>query len=345
MFTSPIQYTVRDTASFFEIHYRYHQDHTLCCVFVLDGGDRLVGIVGTTQMLDAMKRRNKEQLCAQDIMNTSFISVTDSSNTYAECLTIFRNNDFNNIPIISDASMLLSIAERKDFTEIKILSLAQNCEDVILHHILHGVDKLFWIDVGAYDPWNNSVTKWFSLSGRGNGINVEPQEKFYNNLVRDRPNEINLKTCIGDYEGEINLYQFGELTTAIEEYADSRTEAVISSPIETLTEICHRHASGKEIHFLKIDVEGFEKQVLLGMDFQKYHPWVIMIEATIPNTGIPIHESWEDILINNRYLFANQYGINRIYIATERSELLDRCIDHASIIKRYNVFKRSQVIL
>ncbi len=37
-----------------------------------------------------------------------------------------------------------------------------------------------------------------------------------------------------------------------------------------------------EIDFLKIDVEGGEKNVLLGADYKKYRPRIILIEATIP---------------------------------------------------------------
>ena len=55
------------------------------------------------------------------------------------------------------------------------------------------------------------------------------------------------------------------------------------------------------IHFCKIDVEGSERDVLLGYDFINYRPKVFCIESTIPGTYISNYDNWEDILIKNDY--------------------------------------------
>jgi len=41
-----------------------------------------------------------------------------------------------------------------------------------------------------------------------------------------------------------------------------------------------------EIHFLKIDVQGSESDVLRGCDFVRYRPWIVVIEATEPLSAI-----------------------------------------------------------
>lgn len=47
-----------------------------------------------------------------------------------------------------------------------LLSFSQECEDIILHHMLRDVkEPIRWIDVGANDPIDISVTKFFSLRG------------------------------------------------------------------------------------------------------------------------------------------------------------------------------------
>jgi hypothetical protein len=76
-----------------------------------------------------------------------------------------------------------------------------------------------------------------------------------------------------------------------------------------------------EVHFLKIDVEGYEPQVLSGMDLPNFRPWIILIEATQPLTTTATCELWEQYLITSRYEFAHFDGLNRWYIAEERSNL------------------------
>jgi Methyltransferase FkbM domain len=83
----------------------------------------------------------------------------------------------------------------------------------------------------------------------------------------------------------------------VDEFAKRHSDAgklLRSSVVKatTLTQICEEHAP-KEIHFLKIDVEGHEAAVLDGMDFVQFWPWILVIEATEPNTLTPTHQKWD----------------------------------------------------
>ncbi|MBQ3726857.1 MAG: FkbM family methyltransferase [Selenomonadaceae bacterium] len=79
----------------------------------------------------------------------------------------------------------------------------------------------------------------------------------------------------------------------------------------------------QEIHFCKIDVEGYERQVLEGIkNWRKFRPWIFAMEATLPGTDIPCHDKWEDLLLKNDYLFAFQFSINRYYVDSEKEHLL-----------------------
>lgn len=71
------------------------------------------------------------------------------------------------------------------------------------------------------------------------------------------------------------------------------------------------------IDLLNIDVEGFERQVLLGTDFTKYQPKVLLLESISPKTLEPIHQKWEDILIKVGYKFILFDGLNRHYLSNE----------------------------
>jgi hypothetical protein len=87
-----------------------------------------------------------------------------------------------------------------------IISYAQNYEDVILFRALKDVSKGFYIDVGAMDPVEESVTKAFYDAG-WNGINIEPLEQNYQKFIKDRPRDININCLAGDQSGEAVFYE------------------------------------------------------------------------------------------------------------------------------------------
>jgi len=92
----------------------------------------------------------------------------------------------------------------------------------------------------------------------------------------------------------------------------------------TLSEVYDRYCPNQDVHFCKIDVEGYERQVLEGVtDWQKFRPWVFAMEATLPGTNIPCHDKWEDILLAHDYVPAAHIAINRYYVDAEREYLLN----------------------
>ena len=68
------------------------------------------------------------------------------------------------------------------------------------------------------------------------------------------------------------------------------------------------------IHFCSIDVEGWEQQVLEGFDVDRWRPWILVIEATEPNSPCPTHEAWEPTLLDAGYQFCLFDGLNRYYV-------------------------------
>ena len=95
--------------------------------------------------------------------------------------------------------------------------------------------------------------------------------------------------------------------------------------INSMYNICKKYVPKNTIiQFCKIDVEGSERNVLLGYDFINYRPKVFCIESTIPATPIPTHDLFEDILFKNDYSFVYQYAINRFYIDNRVSGLREK---------------------
>jgi FkbM family methyltransferase len=208
------------------------------------------------------------------------------------------------------------------------ISYAQNCEDVLLWRALGHVRDGFYIDVGANDPVEHSVTKAFYDAG-WSGISIEPLPTYRAAFLGQRARDINLAVAAGAVDGELTLYDVpavrGWASPSAEVAESHRAEGYriteLKVPVRTLATICAEHVKG-EIHFLKIDVEGFEGEVLRGMDFARWRPWVLVIEATLPNSRVTNHQAWEHMVTAQRYRFAWFDGLNRYYVAEEHPELL-----------------------
>jgi FkbM family methyltransferase len=198
-------------------------------------------------------------------------------------------------------------------------------EDLILFSALGHIRKGFYIDVGAMDPDEHSVTKLFYERG-WNGINIEPRSNDFAKLVERRPRDINLQCAVASKSEPMTFFEFDEHrghSTSVREIAlgwEAKGQSFVSIEVQcrTLREICETHAQQRDIHFLKIDVEGAERDVIESADFHNFRPWVLAIESTLPGTYIDAHEEWEHLILSAGYRFAVFHGINRYYVASER---------------------------
>lgn len=210
---------------------------------------------------------------------------------------------------------------------VTFISYAQNAEDVILFRALGHVANGFYIDVGAQDPVNDSVTRAFYDRG-WRGINVEPVQRWFDRLNEDRPLDTNLQVIVADHNGIETIREVVDtgLSTVDADIARQHLlggHAVHEFEVRatTLDDICRENAVGT-IHFLKVDVEGHEAKVLAGASFEVYRPWVLLIEATAPNSQVETHGAWEPGLLGRGYVFVYADGLNRFYVASEKYEEL-----------------------
>ncbi|SMP86872.1 methyltransferase, FkbM family [Epsilonproteobacteria bacterium SCGC AD-308-E02] len=222
------------------------------------------------------------------------------------------------------------------------ISYAQNYEDVILNRVLQDVKNGFYIDVGANDPVEDSVTKAFYDNG-WKGINIEPQEEFFTQLQQDRPEDINLNLAVSSTQKSIEFYVSkvrGWSTTDELTSKDPERESLFSEirtvQAKSLDEICEQN-SVKQIHFLKIDVEGAEKDVLESFSFS-VKPWIVVVEATLPNSNIDASSNWEYILTQNSYKFVYFDGINKFYLSPQKPELEKHFAYPPNVLDEFIVF-------
>lgn len=209
-----------------------------------------------------------------------------------------------------------------------IISYAQNFEDVMLWRALGHIECGFYIDVGACSPDDMSVTKLFSERG-WRGINVEPNPVHYEALKFRRPRDINLPIALGSQEGQMDIHLFGDtgLSTLDDSIAQSHREnwkeTTHTVGLRRLADVWRECVpSDQPVHFLKVDVEGFERDVLLGAEWSAHRPWIVVVEATAPLSVEQRHSAWENILLDADYTFVYFDGLNRFYVASEHSDLV-----------------------
>ena len=226
---------------------------------------------------------------------------------------------------------------------MKFVSYAQNFEDVILWRSLKNISKGFYVDVGANDPIIDSVTKAFYDRG-WKGINIDPSPKAYERLYALRPRDINLNIAIGDVDGKLMFYDIAvsgwstlDKDVAQKHQQDGVEVKERTVDVKKLLDICKTYAP-EQIHFLKVDVEGAEALVFKGMEFSEFRPWIIVVEATLPNSPIVNYKDWEPKIVKNGYEFVYFDGLNRFYIAQEHLELKENFLLPPNVFDDFILF-------
>ena len=207
------------------------------------------------------------------------------------------------------------------------LSYTQNMEDYHLSLAFAGQRTGMYIDIGAGHPIADNVSFWFYERG-WQGIVVEPQRTLVDLHSRLRPRDICVCSLVGNRCGTADFHffdRFHGLSTTVEKYARAATTLgvqyqTVKLPMISLAQLCDDHAA-TSIDFLKIDVEGAEADVLLGGDWRRFRPRIMVVEAVTPGSGEPSWDQWEPFLLSQGYRFVLFDTLNRFYVAQEESEL------------------------
>jgi len=207
-------------------------------------------------------------------------------------------------------------------------SYAQNFEDVVLWRALKHVSNGFYVDIGAQHPVLDSVSKAFYEHG-WRGVHVEPVPHYAEMIRQDRPDEQVLQLALSDEPGilELHVIENSGLSTAVKVYAEGYEKdhgfahTTIQTPMLPMKSAL-AFLADRTVHWLKIDVEGLEEQVLRGWDSTVLRPWIIVIEATVPMSPELRYEGAEKLILTAGYRFAYFDGLNRYYVANEHAELI-----------------------
>ncbi|KQS73419.1 FkbM family methyltransferase [Modestobacter sp. Leaf380] len=210
------------------------------------------------------------------------------------------------------------------------ISFAQNAEDVVLWRALSGVSRGRYVEVGANDPTSSSITRAFYDRG-WTGLEIEPVTAFVDAYREQRPADTVVQAAVTDDGADsvvIHVVDGTGLSTLdgsiMDRHRDSgwtAHEEVV--PARRLDDVLEENLSPDEpIHFLVVDVEGSEGAVLRSVDLLRWRPWVLVVEATAPNSTEQTHGEWEPRVLEAGYEFCLFDGLSRFYVAAEHADEL-----------------------
>jgi len=225
---------------------------------------------------------------------------------------------FKSLYLYSAISLFLLHLVRRIFKIRVNFSYSQFGEDINLKALLGGsteTRKGFYVDVGCNHPIRVSNTFNLYLDGWA-GIAIDANKDLIAEFKKIRKNDIAICSPVSDNVREIVFYKSKvDSVSTIDEktylewkelwkYDEADFEKVTT---RTLTSILDEAmpAEVKKIDLLCVDVEGHDYEVLLGLDFNKYKPGVIIVEI--------FTKTLKDVFETDIYKYLNGFGYDLIW--------------------------------
>jgi FkbM family methyltransferase len=197
------------------------------------------------------------------------------------------------------------------------ISYAQNGEDVRVWRALRDIPGVFYVEVGASHPLDDSVTAALSAEG-WRGVLVEPEPAAADLLRANRQRDVVIAAAASDASGLLQWVNDGERGEG--RVVEDRQGLAV--PVVRLADVLDG-LKVQDVHFMSFDVEGHERRALLGLDLRRWRPWILCVEATAPQSRTWTHATWEPLLLEAGYQFVTFDGLNRWYVSPEHTDLAE----------------------
>lgn len=184
------------------------------------------------------------------------------------------------------------------------LGFSQCGEDHVLLALFAeiGVERGTYVDVGAHDPINISNT--LLLHKRGwSGVNIDLNAAAIERFNRLRPTDINIHAAVSDTNHEVSVHTYSApVLNRVASIHDIDNKAAgcfepiatITMQARTLAELLVQHPPpSNRIDYLNVDCEGHDLEVLRSMDWERWRPAIVTVEA-LSRTACAALESFLD---------------------------------------------------
>jgi len=190
-----------------------------------------------------------------------------------------------------------------------IRSYSQEGEDMILRRMFEGVERGFYVDVGACHPRRFSNTYFFYKQG-WRGINIDAMPGSMDSFNKRRPRDINIEKAVSDDKRLLTYYAFNEpalngfspeISMQVDGHENYRLMFKKEMETTTLEEILDRHLPKDQgIDFLSVDAEGLDFAVIRSNNWSKHRPRAVLVEI--------LETTLEALTQNEIALFLRQRG-------------------------------------
>jgi FkbM family methyltransferase len=196
-------------------------------------------------------------------------------------------------------------------------SYSQYLEDIFIESIFRNKETGSYIDIGANDPAVLSNTKRFYDRG-WSGVNVEPDVALYKKICAARPLDVNLNVGIGKQADNLTFYELSPNTLSTfnkkaalhsvkREGARIISETLVK--VISLADLFSSTMVGRQVDFLSLDAEGYEREILSSNDWDRHRPTAIIVELNQDKQGTVLQ-----FLKNQGYVLIYYNGTNGILV-------------------------------
>lgn len=215
-------------------------------------------------------------------------------------------------PMVRSPSLYLDL---KEFVGLEKFYSQLGQDKWVLGKVFPGVSDGFFVDVGAWDAEVDSNTK--VLEARGwKGICIEPFPSNWKNRTCQLFQEV-----VYSRKGEIVRFRQADVLGGIDEHIGHHKGEVASFPVVELTsttlgDVLERAKAPKFIHYMSIDTEGSELEILKALPFSDYTVGAFSIEH---NSEEPKRQQIRTSLEGHGYRLARVQLVDDWYVlATAR---------------------------
>jgi len=210
-------------------------------------------------------------------------------------------------PLIRSPSLLLDF---KQALGLQAFHSQLGQDKWILGSVYPGVRDGYFVDVGAWNAETDSNSKALEDAG-WNGVCVEPfpQEwknrrcRLFQEVVSSRKGESVRFRAAGPFGGIEEDLGAGKRQT--------RTAPVVELTTTTLGDVLERAGAPRFIHYMSIDTEGSELEILMGFPFEAYKFGALTIEH---NFEEPKRSQIRGLLEHEGYRLARSQYVDDWYV-------------------------------
>ena len=193
-------------------------------------------------------------------------------------------------------------------------SFSQFGEDIVLDSFfqLKGIEKGFYVEIGAFEPIYLSNTYYFYKKG-WHGLCVEPNPLSFQKLCEKRQRDILVNLAVSDKEGEVDFIcdkACSGIADANYLFNNSDVKESLKVQAKTLERILTENLPvGQRIHFMSIDCEGHDETILHSNDWNRFRPMMVLVE----DHGEKAKKSVLEFMQNNGYGFYGRSGVSLFF--------------------------------